>query len=147
MNVNMNSVTSTNKRRRSLTRALDTSPEVKSLETRVLESVDTWLVSRVSESPGCVERFVCESFKTGELLSGPSYALMAVSKYALRSKLFHSKLFHSKLFHSKSCVCSAAVSFTLAEQFSDVMELRALQSAGKMGRNQGVIKYFLIHIH
>merc|ERR1719232_1893260 len=78
------------------------------LRSRVLSSVSTWLDKKVAESPGCVERFVCESFKTGETLDGPSYFLMAVS--------------------------NAAVSYTLAEQFSDVMELRGLQSAARMGR-------------
>ena len=34
-------------------------------------------------------------------------------------------------------VPSAAVSYTLAEQFSDVMELRGLQSAARMGRARG----------
>ena len=37
--------------------------------------------------------------------------------------------------------CSAAVSYTLAEQFSGVMKLRGLQSAAKMGRAQGI--YYL----
>ena len=32
---------------------------------------------------------------------------------------------------------SAAVSYTLAEQFSGVMKLRGLQSAAKMGRAEG----------
>ena len=36
---------------------------------------------------------------------------------------------------------SAAVSFSLAEQFSHVMELRGLQSAARMGRAQGDLKY------
>ena len=69
-------VTSMNKKRRSLTRA----SEDMSLKARVIDSVSSWLERRVSQSPGCVERFVCESFSTGEMLSGPSYALMAVSK-------------------------------------------------------------------
>jgi len=64
----------------------------------------------VAESPGCVERFVCESFRTGENLDGPSYILMAVS--------------------------NAAVSYTLAEQFDNVMELKGLQSAARMGRSR-----------
>ena len=76
MNVNMNMVTSMNKKRRSLTRA----NEDKSLKGRVLDSVSNWLEMRVSQSPGCVERFVCESFSTGEMMTGPGYALMAVSK-------------------------------------------------------------------
>merc|ERR1719362_1863804 len=67
------------------------------LRSRVLSSVSSWVENKVLESPGCVERFVCESFKTGETLDGLSYFLMAVS--------------------------NSAVSYTLAEQFSDVMEL------------------------
>ena len=74
MNVNMNMVQSMNKR------SYETRGEDTSLRARVMSSVATWLDNKVAESPGCVERFVCESFRTGELLEGPSYFLMAVSK-------------------------------------------------------------------
>ena len=84
----------------------------------------------MSESPGCVERFVCESFKTGETLDGPSYFLMAVSKYFIS---------YIKYIFLILSFCSAAVSYTLAEQFSHVMELRGLQSAARMGRARGNI--------
>ena len=40
-----------------------------------------WLEEKVGESPGCVERFVCETYRTGQSLQGPAYYLMALSKY------------------------------------------------------------------
>ena len=43
--------------------------------------VTAWLEEKVAESPGCVERFVCETFRTGQSLQGPAYYLMALSKY------------------------------------------------------------------
>ena len=64
------------------------------LRSRVLSSVSSWVENKVLESPGCVERFVCESFKTGETLDGPSYFLMAVSKYFLSHIKF---IFHSTI--------------------------------------------------
>ena len=36
-----------------------------------------------------------------------------------------------------SVIVSAAVSFSLAEQFSHVMEVRGIQAAARMGRAQG----------
>ena len=55
---------------------------VQSNNGRGLESsVRTWLEEKVEESPGCVERFVCETYRTGESLQGPAYFLMALSKY------------------------------------------------------------------
>ena len=43
--------------------------------------VTAWLEEKVEESPGCVERFVCETHRTGQSLAGPAYYLMALSKY------------------------------------------------------------------
>ena len=89
MNSNMNDVMSMNSRRsfeseasfnHMLTDNNSTRGAKDTLRSRVLSSVSSWLEMKVSESPGCVERFVCESFKTGETLDGPSYVLMAVSK-------------------------------------------------------------------
>merc|ERR1712079_869950 len=36
-------------------------------------SVTAWLEEKVEESPGCVERFVCETYRTGQTLQGPAY--------------------------------------------------------------------------
>ena len=63
MNQNMNNVQSNNGRG-----LLDT-------------GVTAWLEKKVEESPGCVERFVCETYSTGQSLQGPAYYLMALSKY------------------------------------------------------------------
>ena len=47
---------------------------------RMVESISSWATEKVRESPGCVERFVCETYRTGESLSGLAYFLMALSK-------------------------------------------------------------------
>ena len=46
----------------------------------MVESISSWAMEKVRESPGCVERFVCETYRTGESLSGLAYFLMALSK-------------------------------------------------------------------
>ena len=74
MNTNMNMVMSMNKR------SFDHSHQNDTLKARVLDSLSSWVNAKVKESPGCIERFVCEAFKTGETLEGLSYLLMAVSK-------------------------------------------------------------------
>ena len=92
MNTNMNTVQSMNSRsfqsqESFINKVLDYKDPTRgtedTLEARVISSVSSWLERKVAESPGCVQRFVCESFKTGETLEGPSYFLMAVSKYKL----------------------------------------------------------------
>lgn len=50
-------------------------------QSRIVERMNDWVVDRASENPGCVERFVCESYRTGESLSGIPYLIMTVTKY------------------------------------------------------------------
>ena len=39
-----------------------------------------WAENRVKSSPECVERFVCETYRTGENLEGVGYILLKVAK-------------------------------------------------------------------
>ena len=39
-----------------------------------------WAENRVRSSPECVERFVCETYRTGENLDGVGYILLKVAK-------------------------------------------------------------------
>ena len=49
-------------------------------QARVIESVSNWANDKAKENPGCVERFVCEMYKTGETLNGIPYLLMSITK-------------------------------------------------------------------
>ncbi len=49
-------------------------------QSRIVERVSDWVVDRAKENPGCVERFVCETYRTGNTLSGIPYLLMTVTK-------------------------------------------------------------------
>merc|ERR1712186_122776 len=65
-------------------------------QARGIESISTWANDKAKENPGCVERFVCETYKTGETMSGIPYLLMSLT--------------------------NAAVSFMVAEQFEEAMK-------------------------
>ena len=45
-----------------------------------LESCCRWAENRVRSSPECVERFVCETYRTGENLEGVGYIFLKVAK-------------------------------------------------------------------
>ena len=49
-------------------------------QARVIESISTWANDKAKENPGCVERFVCETYKTGETMSGIPYLMMSLTK-------------------------------------------------------------------
>ena len=49
-------------------------------QSRIVERMSDWLVDRASENPGCVERFVCETYRTGETLNGVPYMMMTLTK-------------------------------------------------------------------
>ena len=49
-------------------------------QARVVESISSWANDKAKENPGCVERFVCETYKTGETMSGIPYLLMSLTK-------------------------------------------------------------------
>jgi len=80
-------------------------------QARVIQSISDWARDKAKENPGCVERFVCETYKTGETMSGLPYLMMSLT--------------------------NAAVSFMVAEQFGDVMEMEAITRAAKLGRTIG----------
>jgi len=80
-------------------------------EARIIQSVSTWATDKVKENPGCVERFICETYKTGETMSGIPYLMMSLT--------------------------NAAVSFMLAEQFGEAIEMDAITRASKYGRTTG----------
>jgi len=80
-------------------------------QARVIESISTWANDKAKENPGCVERFVCETYKTGETMSGIPYLMMSLT--------------------------NAAVSFMVAEQFGEAIEMEAITRAAKYGRMTG----------
>merc|ERR1712019_233633 len=75
---------------------------------RIVESISSWVNDKAKENPGCVEHFVCEMYKTGETMSGLPYLVMSLT--------------------------NAAVSFMVAEQFSDSIQMDAITRASKYGR-------------
>merc|ERR1712157_364145 len=78
---------------------------------RIVESISSWVNDKAKENPGCVEHFVCEMYKTGETMSGLPYLVMSLT--------------------------NAAVSFMVAEQFSDSIQMDAITRASKFGRTTG----------
>jgi len=80
-------------------------------QARIVESVGTWAQDKAKENPGCVERFICESYRTGETMSGIPYLFMSIT--------------------------NAAVSFMLAEQFGEAIQMDAITRAAKYGRTTG----------
>jgi hypothetical protein len=49
-------------------------------QSRILESIYKWFDARVRSNPGCVERFICETYRVGEEFEGIPYMLMKISK-------------------------------------------------------------------
>ena len=49
-------------------------------QSRIVSSVNNWIVDKARDNPGCVERFVCETYRTGESLSGIPYLAMSMTK-------------------------------------------------------------------
>ena len=50
------------------------------LLARVIESISDWAGDKARENPGCVERFICETYKTGETMNGLPYIAMSLTK-------------------------------------------------------------------
>jgi len=78
---------------------------------KVVDSIISWARDKAKENPGCVERFVCEMYKTGETMSGIPYILMSIT--------------------------NAAVSYTVAEQFNQSIEMEAITRSSRIGRSDG----------
>ncbi len=47
---------------------------------RVSDGVQKWAGDKVRSSPQCVERFLCETYRTGENLDGIGYVIMKIAK-------------------------------------------------------------------
>ena len=45
-------------------------------QSRIVDRVNDFLKAGAKENPGCVERFVCETYRTGETMEGIPYLLM-----------------------------------------------------------------------
>merc|ERR1712088_1213152 len=80
-------------------------------QSRIVERMSDWLVDRASENPGCVERFVCETYRTGETLNGVPYMMMTLT--------------------------NAAVSFMVAGMFDKSIDIKELTRAARYGRTVG----------
>merc|ERR1712029_426437 len=80
-------------------------------QSRIVEKASDWLVDRASENPGCVERFVCETYRTGETLNGVPYMAYSLS--------------------------NAAVSFMVADMFDQSIDLKEITRAARHGRTIG----------
>jgi len=78
---------------------------------KVVDSILNWARDKAKENPGCVERFVCEMYKTGETMEGVPYLLMSIT--------------------------NAAVSYTVAEQFDNSIEMEAITRSSRIGRSDG----------
>ena len=39
-----------------------------------------WITDKAKTNPGCIERFVCETYRTGESMTGFSYFFMQLTK-------------------------------------------------------------------
>ena len=50
-------------------------------QSRIMTSINDWITDKAKTNPGCVERFVCETYRTGETMSGIPYVLMQFTKY------------------------------------------------------------------
>lgn len=80
-------------------------------QSRIIDSLNSWVVSKAKRNPGCVERFVCETYRTGETLNGVPYMAYSLS--------------------------NAAVSFMVADMFDQSIDLKELTKAARHGRTIG----------
>ena len=80
-------------------------------QSRIMDTVNTWITDKAKSNPGCVERFVCESYRTAETMSGFSYIVMSLT--------------------------NAAVSFMVAEMFDESININEITRAARYGRTIG----------
>lgn len=81
------------------------------VQSRIVTSLNNWIVDKARTNPGCVERFVCETYRTGETLSGIPYLAMSMT--------------------------NAAVSFMVADMFDRSIDAKAITKAARHGRTIG----------
>jgi len=77
-------------------------------QSRIVDRVNDFLKAGAKENPGCVERFVCETYRTGETMEGIPYLLMQLT--------------------------NAAVSFMVADMFDKSINIKVLTRAARDGR-------------
>jgi len=80
-------------------------------QARVVESVTDWAMDKAKNNPGCVERFVCEMYRQGEQLEGLPWLFMSLT--------------------------NSAVSFMVAEQFGNAIDINAITRSSRIGRSSG----------
>lgn len=80
-------------------------------QSRIIGSVNNWISNKAKTNPGCIERFVCETYATGETMNGIPYLLMSLT--------------------------NAAVSFYVAEIFDDSIDIQEITRAARFGRTIG----------
>eukprot|EP00096_Caligus_rogercresseyi_P014724 TRINITY_DN721_c0_g1_i1.p1 TRINITY_DN721_c0_g1~~TRINITY_DN721_c0_g1_i1.p1 ORF type:complete len:188 (-),score=42.49 TRINITY_DN721_c0_g1_i1:202-765(-) len=80
-------------------------------QARIIDSVNNWISDKAKSNPGCVERFVCETYRTGESMTGLPYLLMSLT--------------------------NAAVSFMVAEMFDQSIDIQEITRAARYGRTIG----------
>jgi hypothetical protein len=81
------------------------------VQSRIVTSLNDWIVDKARTNPGCVERFVCETYRTGETLNGIPYLAMSMT--------------------------NAAVSFMVADMFDRSIDAKAITKAARHGRTIG----------
>merc|ERR1719491_1959753 len=52
-------------------------------QSRIVDRVNDFLKAGAKENPGCVERFVCETYRTGETMEGIPYLMMQLTNAAV----------------------------------------------------------------
>jgi len=80
-------------------------------QARIVDGFNGWIVSKARNNPGCVERFVCETYRSGESLNGVSYVAMSLA--------------------------NAAISFMVADMFDQSIDIKELTKAARHGRTIG----------
>jgi len=81
------------------------------VQSRIISSVNGWVLDKASTNPGCVERFVCETYRAGENLNGFPYLVMSLT--------------------------NAAVSFMVADMFDQSVNINEITRAARTGRTIG----------
>lgn len=80
-------------------------------QSRIVDGINSWVVSKARNNPGCVERFVCETYRTGESLNGVPYVAASIA--------------------------NAAISFMVADMFDQSIDIKELTKAARHGRTIG----------
>jgi len=81
------------------------------VQARIVTSLNEWVMEKARTNPGCVERFVCETYRTGETLHGIPYLGMQMT--------------------------NAAVSFMVADIFDGSIDAKSITKAARHGRTIG----------